>query len=60
MYMLYIHMYYTEIALIVLIVVIAYMRPRMISGVVRTSLGKLALVVAVLLVARYTNRNSVY
>ena len=58
MYMLYIHMYYTEIALIVLIVVIAYMRPRMISGVVRTSLGKLALVVAVLLVARYTNRNS--
>jgi hypothetical protein len=51
-------MYYTEIALIALIVVIAYMRPRMISGVVRTSLGKLALVVAVLLVARYTNRNS--
>lgn len=51
-------MYYTEIALIVLIVVIAYIRPRMISGVVRTSLGKLALVVAVLLVARYTNRNS--
>jgi hypothetical protein len=51
-------MYYTEIALIALIVIIAFMRPRMISGVVRTSLGKLALVVAVLLVARYTNRNS--
>jgi hypothetical protein len=51
-------MYYTEIALIALIVVVAYVRPRMISGVVRTSLGKLALVLAVLLVARYTNRNS--
>ena len=51
-------MYYTEIALIALIVIIAYMRPRMMSGVIRTSLGKLALVVAVLLVARYTNRNS--
>ena len=51
-------MYYTEIALIALIVIIAYMRPRMINGVVRTSLGKLALVVAVLFVARYTNRNS--
>jgi len=51
-------MYYTEIALIALIVIIAYMRPRMMSGVVRTSLGKLALVVGVLLVARYTNRNS--
>jgi len=49
-------MYYTEIALIALIVIIAYMRPRMMSGVVRTSLGKLALVVGVLLVA--TNRNS--
>ena len=51
-------MYYTEIALIALIVIIAFMRPRMISGVVRTSLGKLALVVAVLLIARHTNRNS--
>ena len=51
-------MHYTEIALIALIVIIAYMRPRMISGVVRTSLGKLALVVAVLLISRYTNRNS--
>ena len=51
-------MYYTQILLIALIVIIAYMRPRMINGVVRTSLGKLALVVAVLLVARYTNRNS--
>jgi hypothetical protein len=47
-------MYYTEIALIALIVVIAYMRPR----VARGGLAKLVLVVAVLLVARYTNRNS--
>ena len=51
-------MHYTEIALIALIVLITYMRPQMIGGVVRTGLGKLALVVAVLLVARYTNRNS--
>jgi hypothetical protein len=51
-------MYYTEIALIALIVVITYVRPRMISHIVRTSLGKLVLVTAVLLTARYTNRNS--
>lgn len=51
-------MYYTEIVLIVLILLIAYIRPRMISNVVRTNLGKLALVVGVLMVARYTNRNS--
>jgi hypothetical protein len=51
-------MYYTEIALIALIVAIAYMRPRILGGIVRTSLGKLVLVVAVLMVARYTNRNS--
>lgn len=51
-------MHYTEIALIALIVLITFMRPQMIGGVVRTGLGKLALVVAVLLVARYTNRNS--
>jgi len=50
-----IYMYYTEIALIVLIVVIAYARP---SGIGRTGLGKFALVVGVLLIARYTNRNS--
>jgi len=47
-------MYYTEIALIALIVIIAYLRPR----VVRGGLGKAVLVVAVLLIARYTNRNS--
>lgn len=47
-------MYYTEIALIALIVVIAYMRPR----VARGGLAKLVLVLAVLAVARYTNRNS--
>lgn len=51
-------MYYTEIALIAVIVVIAYVRPRAVSHIVRTSLGKLVLVVAVLLTARYTNRNS--
>lgn len=51
-------MYYSELALIALIVLIAYTRPSMISGVVRTSLGKLALVAAVLIIARYTNRNS--
>jgi len=51
-------MYYTEIALIAVIVVIAYVRPRAVSHVVRTSLGKLALVATVLLTARYTNRNS--
>jgi hypothetical protein len=49
-------MYYTEIVLIVLIVIVAYTRPQ--AAVVRTSLGKLALMAAVLLVARYTNRNS--
>ena len=47
-------MYYTEIALIALIVVISYLRPR----VVRGGLGKAVLIVAVLLIARYTNRNS--
>jgi len=47
-------MYYTEIALIALIVIIAYLRPR----VVRGGLGKAVLVAAVLLIARYTNRNS--
>ena len=47
-------MYYTEIVLIILIVAIAYLRPR----VVRGGLAKLALVGAVLLVARHTNRNS--
>ena len=51
-------MYYTEIALIALIVLIAYIRPRILSNVVRTGLGKLALVAGVLAVARYTNRNS--
>ena len=47
-------MYYTEIVLIILIVAIAYLRPR----VVRGGLAKLALVGAVLLIARHTNRNS--
>lgn len=47
-------MYYTEIVLIALIVAIANFRPRLVLG----GLGKAILVVAVLLVARYTNRNS--
>jgi hypothetical protein len=51
-------MYYTEIVLIALIVLIAYVRPRAVSHVVRTGLGKLALVAGVLAIARYTNRNS--
>lgn len=51
-------MYYTEIALIALIVLIAYIRPRILNNVVRTGLGKLALVAGVLAIARYTNRNS--
>jgi hypothetical protein len=53
-HILYNPMYYTEIALIALIVVIAYMRPR----VARGGLARLVLVLAVLAVARYTNRNS--
>ncbi len=47
-------MYYTELALIALIVVIAYMRPR----VARGGLAKMVLVLAVVAIARYTNRNS--
>lgn len=51
-------MYYTEFTLIALILVVLFMRPEMISGFARTGLGKLMLVVGVLLVAKYTNRNA--